>query len=92
MVHKTSEAPKIEFPCKDYLIKVMGDNHHEFKSFVTEVLSQYDQRIHMDCYKENPSKNGRFVSLTVRMHIEKADDLRQLHEQLQASSSVKMVL
>ncbi|TCS41674.1 HP0495 family protein [Reinekea marinisedimentorum] len=91
-MNKTPEAPKIEFPCESYVIKVVGDNHPELKPFVTDVLSQYDERVHIDCYKENPSKNGRFVSLTVRMRIEKLDDLRQLHEELKVSASVKMVL
>ena len=36
------DAPKIVFPCDDYVIKVVGDMHPEFKPFVTEVLCRYD--------------------------------------------------
>ena len=91
-MNRAPEAPKIEFPCESYVIKVLGDNHPELKPFVTGVLSQFDSRVHLECYQENPSKNGRFVSLTVRMRIEKADDLRQLHDQLKVSPTVRMVL
>ncbi|TXR54246.1 YbeD family protein [Reinekea thalattae] len=89
---KTPDAPKIEFPCDDYMIKVMGDNCIEFRALVVEVLQQFDERISETSFRENPSKNGRFTSLTVRMRIEQEADLATLDRQLKASPMVKMVL
>ncbi len=86
------DAPKIVFPCDDYVIKVVGDMHPEFKPFVTEVLCRYDETVHVDRFSENPSKNGRFVSLTIRMRIEHESHLTLLFEELKVNSLVKMVL
>lgn len=86
------DAPKIVFPCDDYVIKVVGDSHPEFRSFVVGVLSQYDATVHANKFSENPSKNGRFVSLTIRMRIEHENHLTLLFEELKISSMVKMVL
>lgn len=89
---QTPEAPKIEFPCDDYVIKVVGDTHDDLRPFVVSVLSQFDARVSESSFRENPSKNGRFVSLTVRMRIEQASDLNTLHQQLKSNSLVRMVL
>lgn len=91
-MNRAPEAPKIEFPCESYVIKVVGDNQPELKPFAAEILSKFDNRVGPDSFGENPSKNGRFVSLTIRMRIEKEDDLKQLFEQLKKSPLVKMVL
>jgi len=89
---KREDAPKIEFPCEDYLIKIVGDSLPDYKPFVASVLVKYDNRITVNSFKENPSKNGRFVSLNVRMNIEKEEHLKQLFEELKVNSMVKMVL
>jgi putative lipoic acid-binding regulatory protein len=89
---KREDAPKIEFPCERYLIKIVGDSHPEYKPFVAGVLSKYDASVTVDSFRENPSKNGRFVSLNVHMRIEKEDHLRELFEELKVNAMVKMVL
>lgn len=86
------DAPKIEFPCDDYVIKIVGDSVSEFKPFTTSVLSKYDSKVTDDSYRENPSKNGRFVSLTVKMRVEKESDLTDLFNELKANPLVRMVL
>lgn len=88
----SEDAPKIEFPCDDYVIKIVGDSVPEFKPFVTAVLSQFDDQVHEGRFSENPSKKGNFVSLTIRMRIEKEAHLDELFVELKANSMVKMVL
>lgn len=89
---KSDKAPKIEFPCVDYVIKVLGDESPSYRDFVASVLARFDDRVTASSFIEQPSKNGRFVSLTVRMHIEKEADLTSLSEELKSNSMVKMVL
>lgn len=89
---KPEDAPKIEFPCDDYVIKIVGDAVPEYKPFVAAVLKQYDDTVHEGRFSENPSKNGNFVSLTIRMRIEEETHLQSLFVELKASSLVKMVL
>lgn len=86
------EAPKITFPCDDYVIKVVGDEAPQFRSLVESVLKQFDPGVTQASFSENASKNGRFVSLTVRMRIEQESHLTDLFEQLKTSPLVKMVI
>ncbi|MEJ2042405.1 MAG: DUF493 domain-containing protein [Reinekea sp.] len=88
----TQPPPKIEFPCDDYLIKVVGEVHPEYKPFVTSVLSKYDATVTIERFSENLSKNGRFVSLTIRMRIEEEAHLTLLFEELKTNPLVKMVI
>ncbi|MFQ3230663.1 YbeD family protein [Reinekea sp.] len=88
----SDKAPKIVFPCADYMIKVVGDETPLYRGFVASVLTKFDSRVTPSSFTEQPSKNGRFVSLTVRMHIEKEADLASLFEELKNNSMVKMVL
>ncbi|MEP4546506.1 MAG: DUF493 domain-containing protein [Saccharospirillum sp.] len=86
------DPPKITFPCDDYVIKVVGDVHEEFKSFVHSVLVRYDDRLTVSAFSVSTSRNGRFESLTVRMRIEHEDHLTELFEALKADERVRMVL
>lgn len=35
------EPPKIEFPCENYDIKVIGDAHDEFKQVVVDIIRKH---------------------------------------------------
>ncbi|MCH8529691.1 MAG: DUF493 domain-containing protein [Saccharospirillum sp.] len=87
-----TEAPKITFPCDDYLIKVVGDTDETFRQFVHSVLVQFDGRLTEASFSINVSRNGRFESLTVRMRIERESHLTELFELLKADTRVRMVL
>lgn len=86
------DAPKIEFPCDDYVIKIVGDSVPELKPFTTSVLKKYDSTVTDGSYRENPSKNGNFISLTVKMRIEKESHLTDLFNELKENALVRMVL
>lgn len=86
------QPPKIEFPCDDYVIKVVGDVAPGFRAFVHSVLVQYDASIREDAFRITPSRNGRFESLTVSLRIEREEHLSDLHQTLKADDRVKMVL
>lgn len=91
-MNQPKDAPKIEFPCERYLIKVIGDASASFAEKVANVLVKYDAKVTADSFKENASSKGRFVSLNIYMRIEKAEHLQQLHEELKQNPAVKMVL
>lgn len=88
----TEDAPKIEFPVDDYMIKIVAEEHVEYREFVAGVLVKYDASVNVDRFREAPSKNGKYVSLTVFMRIEEEQHLRDLFEELKANHRVKMVL
>lgn len=87
-----TEAPRITFPCEDYLIKVVGDSDDSFRQFVHSVLVQFDGELTEASFSVNASRNGRFESLTVRMRIEQEGHLTELFELLKADTRVRMVL
>lgn len=93
MIMATTEpqAPKIEFPCVDYPVKIIGTNCDEFVDVVLEVVCRhcpdFDQK-----YEQIPSSNGRFVSLRVCITAEGEQQLSSLHQDLRATGMVHMVL
>ncbi|MFT7418386.1 MAG: putative lipoic acid-binding regulatory protein, partial [Reinekea sp.] len=53
MTRELDAAPKIEFPCERYLIKVVGDAHPEYQQFVAGVLVKYDPAVTVESFSEN---------------------------------------
>jgi len=86
------QPPKIEFPCDDYMIKVVGDTGPGFRAFVHSVLVRYDATLTEDSFRITPSRNGRFESLTVYMRIEREEHLSDLHRELKADDRIRTVL
>ena len=82
---------KIEFPCADYPIKVIGLTSAGFTDLVTDVLKKYAE-VDMASLAERQSSNGKYT--TVQLHIIAIgeDQLRDINSALRATGSVHMVL
>ena len=91
MTEPDVKAPKIEFPCPDYAIKVIGDTVVNFKETVIEILSRH-ATVDMNTLAERQSSNGKYT--TVQLHIEATseDQLRDINSALRATGIVHMVL
>lgn len=85
------KSHKIEFPCPDYAIKVIGDTVVNFKETVIEILSKH-AKVDMKTLAERQSSNGKYT--TVQLHIEATseDQLRDINSALRATGIVHMVL
>ncbi|NIB41823.1 DUF493 domain-containing protein [Pseudomaricurvus alkylphenolicus] len=86
------EPPKIEFPCEDYPIKVMGDSGSEFHQFVVQVMERHAPGLDTAKITVKDSRNGRFQSITFMITATGEDQLQALHQELIASPMTKMVL
>lgn len=86
------EAPKIEFPCANYPIKVMGDAGEVLKQHVIAVFSRHADDFDAQALNIRPSRNGRFESLTVSITATSEAQLVAIFEDLKTNSAVKMVL
>lgn len=86
------EAPKIEFPCPDYPIKVIGKNAVDFRGFVIETVQKHAPDLELDKVKAADSSKGTFQSITLYITATGEAQLKALHEDLIASDRVKMVL
>lgn len=88
----TPEAPKIEFPCADYPIKVVGDNADDFMAFVVQTVKGFDPDLDEQKVSVQDSRNGRFRSVRLMMTATGEAQLKLMFEKLKASGRVHMVL
>lgn len=86
------QPPKIEFPCANYPIKVVGEQGDSFKDDVFAVLDGMGIVHSTTRIREMPSKNDRFVALTIPITAESEQQLSDLNVALRQLSSVKMVI
>ncbi|NRP15904.1 YbeD family protein [Marinobacterium sp. xm-a-152] len=84
--------PKIEFPCPDYKIMVVGDSAPDYREFVVNTMKLYDPDLDESKVEINASSKGRFTSVRVLINATSEEQLAQIHTDLKASGRVKMVL
>lgn len=91
MTDSDVKSHKIEFPCDDYPIKVIGDTSVGFTDLVMEILAKY-ATIDVKTLAERQSSNGKYT--TVQLHIVATgeDQLRDINSALRATGFVHMVL
>ncbi|KXU34264.1 hypothetical protein AXE65_07620 [Ventosimonas gracilis] len=87
-----SPAPKIEFPCPYYPIKVIGDSGEDFAALVLQIVQQHARLADGSRLQSRPSKNGRFQSLQIAIVATGSAQLKTLNEALRATGRVQMVL
>ena len=85
------KAPKIEFPCADYPIKIIGDTGVGFKAMVIEIVEKYAKITH-DITAERQSSNGNYTTLQLHILATDQDQLYNINSELRATGKVKMVL
>lgn len=85
------KSHKIEFPCNDFPIKVIGDTSVGFTAAVMEVLEKH-ATVDLKTLAERQSSNGKYT--TVQLHIVATgeDQLRDINSALRATGFVHMVL
>ncbi len=86
------QPPKIEFPCEDYPIKVLGDAGDELRQLVIDVMERHAPGFDQAQIRVKDSRNGTYQSLTVRITATGEQQLKTIHQELIASSITKMVL
>ncbi|WP_271273195.1 YbeD family protein [Aliamphritea hakodatensis] len=86
------EAPKIEFPCADYPVKILGRSAPDYKEFVLDVVRKYDPALDVSKVVEQPSKKGNFTAIRIKMTAASAEALEAMHKEFMASGRVQMVM
>ncbi|MBA1203052.1 DUF493 domain-containing protein [Pseudomonas capeferrum] len=85
------KSPKIEFPCSDYPIKVIGNTVVNFKDTVIEILSKY-AAVDLATLAERQSSNGKYTTVQLHIVATSDDQLRDINSALRATGIVHMVL
>ena len=86
------QPPKIEFPCENYPIKVLGDSGTELHELVIEVMERHAPGFDQARITINESSKGRFQSLTVWITATGEPQWRAIHEDLRINRMVRMVM
>lgn len=85
------EPPKIEFPCENYPIKVVGRCMLGYDAIVLEVVRRHCPDVDVNKAVGKDSAKGTFRSLTVYITAEGKEHLSLLHKDLIALDCVKTV-
>ena len=83
--------PLLVFPCPNYPIKILGDAFEGYTAAVLAVVEKHAQ-LSGAPLPLKPSRNGRFVSLTVNIIATGEPQLRVINDELRALSYIKMVM
>ena len=86
------QAPKIEFPCANYPIKVIGDAGEGFADLVIEILQRHAPDLDETTLVVRDSKQGRFLSVQLLITATGVEQLQAIHVDLRATGRVHMVL
>ncbi len=86
-----NEPPKVIFPC-DYPIKIIGENHSDFKSQVTTVLENFVPDFDQTLASTRISARGTWIALTVNIIATGKPQLDAIFHDLKACSRVRLVL
>ncbi len=86
------QAPKIEFPCERYPIKVIGEAGEGFHDLVIEVIQRHAPDFDASSLVARDSRTGRFLSVQVLITATGIEQLQAINSDLRATGRVHMVL
>lgn len=78
---QTDKESLIDFPC-DFPVKVMGAAIPEFHACIELIAKKHDKEFITDEIKQNMSKTGKYVSLTLNIHAKDKAQLDRLYQDL----------
>jgi uncharacterized protein len=92
MAMTEQQPPKIEFPCENYPIKVLGDADQEMHTYVLEIMERHAPGFDQTRITIAESSRGRFQSLTVWITATGESQLFSINEDLRRNKKIKMVM
>ena len=81
----------LTFPCV-FPLKVMGRREDGFAQAVSEVVMRHAPDFHASTMEMRPSRNARYLSLTVTLNARSREQLDALYTELSKHPMVMMVL
>ena len=88
----SEQPPKIEFPCNDYPIKILGDADSDMHNHVLEIIERHAPGFDQTRITINESSKGRYQSVTVWITATGEQQLRAINEDLRTNKKIKMVI
>jgi len=81
----------LEFPCH-IDVKVMGRAEQGFTALIIELVRQHVPDLDGDAVRTRHSRNGNYVSVTVRVYAQNRHQMDALYRALTAHEKVTMAL
>ena len=81
----------LTFPCQ-YSIKVMGEANSEFETEVYSIITQHVDTLKENAIRTRPSKNNRYLSITIAITATSREQLDKIYQALTDSKLVLMAL
>lgn len=88
---RVADESLIEFPC-DLAIKVMGRHTPDFEAQMVAAAATQAGPIGADAVSVRLSKDERFASVTLTLHVQDHDQLRRIYGALHATGLVLYAL
>jgi len=86
------QPPKIEFPCENYPIKVLGEAGPDLHTYVVEIMERHAPGFDQERISVRESSKGRYHSVTVWITATGVEQLTAIHEDLRVNTTIKMVM
>jgi putative lipoic acid-binding regulatory protein len=87
-----SDDVRIEFPCEDYPVKILGEAAVAFREHVLTIVERHAPGFDSQRMEIRDSKNGNYQSITLYIRATGPEQLSNLNTDLRTNSLVKMVL
>lgn len=86
------EDVRIEFPCDDYPVKIVGEAAIAFREHVLTIVEKHAPGFDAERMEVRDSKNGNYQSITLYIRATGPEQLSKLNTDLRTNSLVKLVL
>ena len=85
------EDKLMTFPCH-FALKVMGEDIDNYADYVLTVCQKHVDGVTQNCVTTRPSRNGKYVAVTVNLVASSREQLDNLYIELNAYKHTKMAL
>lgn len=87
----TPSESALSFPC-DFAIKVFGIRSDEFEINVLSIIRKHVKDLSETAITSRPSKDGKYLALTIAIHADSRQQLDAIYQDLTASPFILMAL
>lgn len=88
---RIDEEQLMHYPC-DFALKVMGEDIDNYSDYVLSVCQKHVQGVTKKSLHTRPSRNGKYIAVTVQLVATSRQQLDDLYIELNAYQHTKMAL
>ncbi len=87
----TAEPEGMTYPCR-FKVRAMGLDEDDFDALVVEIIRRHCPDVHEGAVSIRPSKNGKYISVSVDIEARSREHLDAIYDDLTAHDRVLMRL